>query len=889
MGRRSDDPFWSGPASPPAGGADDFFGEPLSPPGPERARPGPAAPEPYPPDPYRGGPGPDTGFGPGPEPGYDRGYDDYGYDDPYDADPYEAEPAGVGGRSGSRTPSGERKARPHSRKNLLWRWRRLFFIAGLVVMALIAGSVAMMAQAELPEDPVLQQASFFCGAKVTENCNAQNAMVRVSTDEDRVLVKLDQVPQVLIDAVVSAEDREFFTHRGVDPMGIGRALYHDLQGGGLQGGSTITQQLVKNSYLGSERTLTRKLREAMLSIKIEQSMSKNEILERYFNTIYFGRNAYGVQAASRVYFNKDVKDLQLPEATYLAGLIRAPSLADPYEDLEEATRRRKTVLDAMLEEGHITQDEHDLTDAIDLKSYVVEPEAYRLNKILQGQGKGMEYITTYIKEQLESDAIGLTKEEIDRGGLRVYTTIDPDIQAAAWNAIYDPGTTDTPLNKPEHPEGALVAIDDQGQVKAMVGGREPNGQGTFFAVRGMGSNGRPVGSTFKPIALAQAMQDNYSLTADLPAPAETEVPQHIEGCLETWKPGNYNDSEYSTQSLDLMSATEVSSNTAYAHLMYELSEQGTDTTRVREMAVRLGMDRDELSNCLPIVLGASSSTPMEMAEIYSTFANQGVHKEPRVITRVERVDQDGAVEVLYTNQPDSGTPVLTDVQANKVTYALQQVVQGGTGHDAALDGIPCAGKTGTTSSNKDAWFVGYTPKLTAAVWVGYPKDDWMDPDNLDANGQPKIDPETGEPFTTEIPPMNSHGKPVYPDHWSSITGGSLPAKIWRTFMQAVVTEPTEFPQLTAEQIEDGRTFSGGTFESTPDTTAPQTTLPPDTTPVTDPQVTQPTVTPPTSETTIPDTTIPDTSVPDTTTTTIFGPPGTRPGGGGGGGLLDSDP
>jgi membrane peptidoglycan carboxypeptidase len=392
----------------------------------------------------------------------------------------------------------------------------------------------------------------------------------------------------------------------------------------------------------------------------------------------------------------------------------------------------------------------------------------------------------------------------------------------------------------------------------------------------MGSDGRPIGSTFKPIALAQAMQEDYSLSADLPAPAKAAVQQSIEGCLELWEPGNYNDSEYSTQTLDLVSATKVSSNTAYANLMYQLSEQGSDTQKVRDMAVKLGMDEDELSNCLPIVLGASSSTPMEMAEIYSTFANQGTHQEPTVITRVERVGPDGSVETLFTAQPQP-TNVLTPVQANKVTYALQQVVQGdGTGHDARIEGIPCAGKTGTTSSNKDAWFVGYTPKLTAAVWMGYPQPDWTDPEKVDANGQFLINEETGEPFTKEIPPMTQAGRPVY--DYASITGGSMPAKIWRTFMQAVVTEPTDFVPLTSDQLQDGRSFDGGTFQSTPETTAG--TVPPDTTPSTEPQPTLPT-TPPSStpDTSTPDTSVPDTSLPGGTTSTTFGgPPFTRPGG-----------
>jgi penicillin-binding protein 1A len=791
-------------------------------------------------------------------------------DSPAGPPPYERPPSGErragtavatrpgGGRGGGSSGS-NKKAK---KRSIIWRWRRVFFIIGLVMMSLMAGGVAMVAQAKLPDDPILQQASFICPVQISEDCNAQNAMARISTEEDRVNVTLDKVPDVLINAVVSAEDREFFTHRGVDPMGIGRALYHDVKdGGGMQGGSTITQQLVKNSYLTSERTLTRKLNEAVLSIKIEQSMSKDEILERYFNTIYFGRNAYGVQAASRVYFNKDISDIGLPEASYLAGLIRAPSLADVEKDPEEATRRRKTVLDAMLEEGYITQDEHDLTAATELQSYVIASEPYRQNKTLRGQGKGMEYITEYVKRQLLSSEIGLTEAERDLGGLRVYTTIDVDLQTAAWNSIFNPESTDTPLNGEDMPEGALVAIDELGRVRAMVGGRDPNGAGTNFAVRGMGSDGRPVGSTFKPIALAQAMQEGYALSAKLPAPAQAAVPQDIEGCGELWEPGNYSDAEPAEPTIDLVTATQKSSNTFYANLMYELSDKGTDTQDVRDMAVRLGMDEDELSACLPIVLGASSSTPMEMAEVYSTFANGGLHREPNVIERVERVEPDGSVDVLYQwdrESSDHKNPVLTEEQAHKVTYALQQVVgPNGTGHDAVLEGgIPAAGKTGTTQSNKDAWFVGSTPNLTAAVWMGYPEATWTDPEKLDENGQFKINPETDEPFTKEIPPMTAEsGNGVY--DYPSITGGTMPAKIWHTFMQAV-GEQGEAVTFTPEQLAAGRFFEGieqETSETTVGTTVPAvtTTVPPD----------QPTETPPS---TMPTTTLP----PDTTTTTFPG-------------------
>jgi penicillin-binding protein 1A len=851
---RSDD-FWSRPDAP-AGGPDDFFGEPSPPPGrgqqPEEGHYG--ALEPYQaPDPYAGTPAPSA--------------------DPPGAPPYERTPSaqrrartatatrpGGNGRGGGSSGNNKKS----KKRSIIWRWRRVFFIIGLAMMSLMAGGVAMVAQAELPEDPILQQASFICPVRISENCNAQNAMARISTEEDRVNVTLDQVPDDLINAVVAAEDREFFTHRGVDPMGIGRALYHDVKsGGGMQGGSTITQQLVKNSYLNSERTLTRKINEAVLSIKIEQSMSKDEILERYFNTIYFGRNAYGVQAASRVYFNKDVSNLGVREASYLAGLIRAPSLADVEKDPEEATRRRKTVLDAMLEEGYINQEQYDLVEATELQSYVVPAEAYRQNKTLQAPGKGMEYITEYVKRQLLSPQIGLTEAERDLGGLRVYTTIDVDMQTKAWNSIFNPESTDTPLNSDDLPEGALVAVDDLGRVRAMVGGRDPNGAGTNFAVRGMGSNGRPVGSTFKPIALAQAMQQDYALNAKLPAPAEASIPQAIEGCGELWEPGNYSDAEPAEPTIDLVTATQKSSNTAYANLMYELSDKGTNTQSVRDMAVRLGMAEDELSACLPIVLGASSSTPMEMAEVYATFANKGVHREPNVIERVERVDQDGSVEVLYQHDRESSenkTNVLTEEQANEVTYALQQVTtEGGTGHDAGgIEGVPTAGKTGTTQSNKDAWFVGSTPNLTAAVWVGYANADWRNPEHWDeATGQYKINPETGKPYTDEIPPMTAAaGHQVY--HWESITGGTLPAKIWHTFMSAVA-EPGEPVQLTPEQLEEGRPFEGIEQETSDTTVA--STVPPVTTTMPPDGPTDTTMPPPDTTTTLP---------PDTTTTTFPG-------------------
>ena len=254
------------------------------------------------------------------------------------------------------------------KRSIVWRWRRAFYVLALVLTVGIAGVIYVLTRIDLPGDPrfedAYKQTSFVCSAEVQVNCNAQNAMAQLHGVEDRELVTYEEIPDVLKNAVIAAEDRDFFEHNGVDPIGISRAAYHDIRGTSesRQGGSTITQQYVKKTYLTAEQTFTRKIKEAVMAIKLEQELPKEEILTRYLNTVYFGRGAYGVQAASRAWFGHDIEALDAGESAFLAGLLRNPNGADPYKgdhSLAEAERRRSVVLFAMVEEGYITPDEQD--------------------------------------------------------------------------------------------------------------------------------------------------------------------------------------------------------------------------------------------------------------------------------------------------------------------------------------------------------------------------------------------------------------------------------------------------------------------------------------------------------------------------------------------------
>jgi penicillin-binding protein 1A len=583
-------------------------------------------------------------------------------------------------------------------------------------------------------------------------------------DENRFPVRLEEVPQIAQFAVIAAEDRNFFEHRGIDPVGIARATWADIRRKEFQqGGSTITQQYVKNAFLdgGKGRNLLRKLKEAAIAVKLEHKYDKQEILERYLNAVYFGRGAYGIQAASRAYFGIDASQLGLRESAYLAGIIRMPSSADVYENPAQAEQLRSSVLTAMVEERRITQAQADEVAAMPLESYVIRPVERQTT--VTSNIKGVEYFVEYVRQQLLAS---YTEAEVLGGGLRVYTTLDPALQAHAYDSVYD-----TTLNRPNDPAGALVSLDSEGRVVAMVGGRDWNASKVNLAVGSEGGgSGRQGGSAFKPFALAATVRDGYTVESSFRGPAKIVIPRGFVG--EDWPVANYEDASFGQ--INLIDATVNSVNTVYAQLVTAIGAE-----KVVRMARDLGI-RSELSDVPSIALGTQNVSVLEMATAYLTFAREGVRVEPRVIKRITVGD------TVLVDDRSKPTRVLEKDQADTVNFVLRQVVERGSGTRARLPGGPAWGKTGTTEDYGDAWFVGFNRKVTTAVWMGHPA------------GQSQ-------------PLVNVHGVP-------KVNGGSLPADIWRKYMAKAT--PSERGEYAVPRSFPGRILGARVpyVESSPSTT-----------------------------------------------------------------------
>jgi len=552
--------------------------------------------------------------------------------------------------------------------------------------------------------------------------------------EARTLVQLDEVAPIMRHAIVAVEDRRFWEHSGVDLRAIGRALWADVrQQRVVEGGSTITQQFVKNALINDQRTIARKVREAALAWQLQQQWSKWRILEAYLNTIYFGNGAYGVQQAALTYFGHGARDLELHEAALLAGIPAAPGEFDPVANPEAARERRRIVLDAMLQEGKITQGQHHAAAAAPLP----DPEDVRL----PGTEGPAQYFVNYVKQQLIEQ---YGSEEVFGGGLQVQTTIDLGLQEVARAAISEW------LTDAEGPSAALVAIDPRdGSVKAMVGGNNYRESQFNLAVQAE----RQPGSAFKPFVLATALRQGIS-----PATHFESRKLEIDLGDRFWVVNNYEKVYFG--SIDLERATIESDNAVYAQLT-----QLVGAPAVAETARRLGI-QSGLRGFYSIGLGTEAVNPLEMARAYSAFANGGI----RIDTQLRNASQPRAIvsvtdpggRTLLDNRPRA-TRVLTPGQAATINAILEKVVSQGTGVRAQLDDRAAAGKTGTTENYGDAWFVGYTPQLVVAVWVGYPT--------------------TLKPMLTEF-----DGEPV--------TGGSLPALIWKSFTEQALermgAEPEAF-------------------------------------------------------------------------------------------------
>jgi penicillin-binding protein 1A len=552
--------------------------------------------------------------------------------------------------------------------------------------------------------------------------------------QNRVIVESEEISPVMKQAIVAVEDRRFFEHRGVDARAIARAFWADVRNRDVvQGGSTITQQFIKNVYANDRQSIGRKLREAALAWQLEQQWSKGKILTEYLNTIYFGNGAYGIEQAARVYFGHSAKVLTLPESALLAAIPPDPTRFDPKTNPFAARERRSLVLGMMLEQGRITDREHD--KAVDAP--MPKPQSIHLPGSLAGDEAP--YFVNYVKQQLV-DKYGA--RAVFGGGLRVKTTIDLELQELARQAIAK-WLTDV------GPEAALVAIrPDSGRVVAMVGGSNFRESEFNLAVQGE----RQAGSSFKPFVLAAALREGLS-TSNTFVSKPIEI--YADGRL--WEVENYEGSYLG--SVDLRNATINSDNSVYAQLTQLVGPRS-----VVNAAKELGIT-SPLNAYYAIGLGAEAINPLDMARAFSTFANHGVRVDgalfgnaPRAIVSVQR---DGRV---LKNTPKTHL-ALPPEKAAIVTDVLQGVVRQGTGRAAALpDGRAVAGKTGTTENHGDAWFVGYTPQLAVAVWVGYPSE--------------------LRPMLTEF-------------HGDRVAGGTFPALIWKSFMEKAVAakqwQPESFP------------------------------------------------------------------------------------------------
>ncbi len=547
-------------------------------------------------------------------------------------------------------------------------------------------------------------------------------------EEDRVLVELADLPKHLLDAVVAIEDERFWTHPGVDLRALARALIANVDAGNIvQGGSTITQQYLKNVVLTPEVSVDRKLREAALAVRLEANLTKQEILERYLNTVYFGKGAYGVGTAANRYFGKKASALTLSESAFLAGLIQAPASSDPYVEPEDAITRRRVVLQKMADLGWITAGDAAAADQVPLA--LRPPDA--------GDQVRYPYFVEEVKRRLLDDpALGATPTDrynaVFRGGLRIYTTVDPELQELADLAVADVLTADP------GPVGGLVSLDPRtGHVLALVGGRDFYDPTDSIAQFNLATQARrQPGSAFKPFVLAAALEQGLSLESVFEGGAEVQIATPA----GPWVVQNYNLTNF--PNLTLLEATVFSVNVIYARLV-----DAVGPFRVAELAMAAGV-AEAVDPFHSVALGAQEVTVLDLTSAYGTFAADGVHVEPTFVTRIDTHDGVNLFEA---------TPVVTEVVerdvARGVTAALTEVVRRGTGQQARI-GRPTAGKTGTSQEHRDAWFIGYTPEMVTGVWVGF------------SEGAVSME----VPYTT-----------------FSVTGGTWPAQIWARYSSAALT------------------------------------------------------------------------------------------------------
>jgi membrane peptidoglycan carboxypeptidase len=677
----------------------------------------------------------------------------------------------------------ERKPAPPNRSRLrrLLRWALWLVVPAVAVAAgTVIGLIYAFARVPLPAEVPTAQTIVFLDA------TGKKEIGTLSAQENRRVVPLGKIREHTRQAVLAAEDRDFYEHGAISWRGLARATAANLLRHRIsEGGSTITQQYVKNAFpgVGRDRTLFRKLKEAVLAVKLERKFSKDRILEFYLNTVYYGRGAYGIDAAARTYFKEKAESLKPAQSALLAGVIRSPEFYGRREHAASAKVRRDYVLQAMVDRGWLSA--KDGRAAMKSKlgiSWTTKPQGIANSKA----PFFLEKVRQYLVGRYGAEAVNL-------GGLRVKTTLDTTMQDEA-NA-----TVRRILDDPAHdPKAALVAIDPRdGAVRAMYGGRNFKSRQFNYATDSI----RQAGSTMKPFVLAQALNAGISVNSPFPGPSHLIV--------DGKEFSNYGDANYGM--LTLRDATRLSVNTVYVQLMQQVGP-----AQVRKFAMAHGLEPElsgqaepgrnpeplekapVLKPVLALSLGSGDVTTLQLASAFGTWANRGIHQTPHLVEKV--VDSKG--RVLEDHSHQQGTQVIAPVLADTMNMVLRGAVENGTGTRARLFGREVAGKTGTTSDYADARFVGYTSDLVTSVWLGY--------------DQPK-----------KRKLVNIHGL-------AGVSGGTLPAQIWHDFMDQATRNRPNAPFTAPAEL-------GGVVLNSTTTVPPPTTAPP----VTQPGQPQPTQPPPT--------------------------------------------
>lgn len=617
--------------------------------------------------------------------------------------------------------------RKQSKEKSCW----LSFLVALTIFLMITIFIGTTGCALIPRTvPSLDELNPSDSAETSKVYALDGTLItEFHAEENREIVPFEKMSNYIKDAILAVEDKRFYDHQGVDYIRIIGAFIADVKAGNKeQGASTITMQYIRNVYFAPEKTFMRKINEAVMAIQLEKKYTKDKILEMYLNTIYFGVGTYGVEKASQAYFGISANDLNLQQAALLAALVKAPSIYNPYSDIKKAQDRRNLVLKLMYEQQRIDKEQYlnAISPPVELNKDTQLAEDEQQNQIAP-------YFIDYVKQQLYEKKF--TDYDVFKGGLRIYTTLDIGLQEKAENAIrtvfpQDPG-----------PSYSLISTDPaNGYIYALIGGKDYNTNKFNIATQGK----RQPGSVFKVPVLMTSLNMNLSPNDKYNpnGPITINIPSGPD-----WTVENYGGTNYDTQAMTVVDATINSVNVVYAQLIMKVGAEN-----VEKLCNDMGIE--DIGSNPAIALGGLEEgiTPLDMSKIFSTLAANGYYREPVCILKIT----DSSGNILYEYDPnknENNKQIMDAPAAYNTTKILERVILEGTGKGANI-GRPAAGKTGTTSDFRDAWFGGYSPELATVVWMGH---------------------------------MESN-KPMEPIEGRNLTGGSYPADIWREFMIAALKD-----------------------------------------------------------------------------------------------------